>query len=271
MLKRVLTAVVGVPLLLVVLLLLPSVCTAVLVGAMSAIAVFELLWGTGLVKQKRLVIYTAAMAFLSVMWSNFGMEHAWAVAGFLLYCALMFGEMLIHHGKLPFQNVAISFVAGLLLPYLLAAITRIHAVANGTHMVLVPFVMAFMSDTFAFFVGSAMGKHKLAPNISPNKTVEGVFGGIFGAILGMVGYGLVMQFAFGFTVNYVFAVIYGILGSVASVFGDLVFSAIKRQTGIKDYGKLFPGHGGVLDRFDSMVMVAPLAELLLLVLPLAVK
>jgi phosphatidate cytidylyltransferase len=96
-------------------------------------------------------------------------------------------------------------------------------------------------------------------------------GGILGAMVGMVIYALVLQFAFGFAVNYIFAVIYGLLGSVAAVFGDLVFSAIKRQTGIKDYGKLIPGHGGVLDRFDSMVMVAPLAELLLLVLPLAVK
>ena len=271
MLKRILTAVVGVPLLLGVLLFLPSVCTAVLVGVMSAVAVYELLWGTGLVKQKRLVIYTSFIVFLSVLWSNFGMEHAWAVAGFLLYCALMFGEMLIHHGKLPFQNVAISFVAGLLLPYLLAAITRIQTIPHGHYLVLVPFVMAFMSDTFAYFVGSAMGKHKLAPNISPNKTVEGMVGGILGAMVGMVIYALVLQFAFGFAVNYIFAVIYGLLGSVAAVFGDLVFSAIKRQTGIKDYGKLIPGHGGVLDRFDSMVMVAPLAELLLLVLPLAVK
>ena len=271
MLKRILTAVVGVPLLLGVLLFLPSVGTAVLVGVMSAVAVYELLWGTFFNDTATTEIYTSFIAFLSVLWSNFGMEHAWAVAGFLLYCALMFGEMLIHHGKLPFQNVAISFVAGLLLPYLLAAITRIQTIPHGHYLVLVPFVMAFMSDTFAYFVGSAMGKHKLAPNISPNKTVEGMVGGILGAMVGMVIYALVLQFAFGFTVNYIFAVIYGLLGSVAAVFGDLVFSAIKRQTGIKDYGKLIPGHGGVLDRFDSMVMVAPLAELLLLVLPLAVK
>ena len=271
MLKRILTAVVGVPVLLVVLLLLPSVCTAVLVGIVSAIAVYELLWGTGLVRQKRLVIFTAAIAFLSVMWSNFGMEHAWAIAGLLAYCALMFGEMLIHHGKLPFQNVAISFVAGLLLPYLLAGINRILTLPNGTFMILVPFVMAFLSDSGAFFMGCAIGKHKLAPNISPNKTIEGAIGGVLGSVIGMVAYGLVMQFVFGYTVNYFFAVIYGILGSVASTFGDLVFSAIKRQTGIKDYGKLFPGHGGVLDRCDSLIIVAPLAELLLLVLPFAVK
>ncbi len=271
MLKRILTALVGIPLLLGVLLFLPSVCTAVLVGVMSAIAVYELLWNTGLVKQKRLVAYTALIAFCSVMWSNFGMAHTWAIAGFLLYCCLTFGEMLIHHGKLPFQSVAVSFVAGLLLPYLLAAITRIHAVPNGTFFVLVPFIMAFMSDSGAYFVGCAFGKHKLAPNISPNKTVEGAVGGILGAVIGMVACGLVLQFAFGFKVNYFFAVLYGIFGSAAAVFGDLLFSAIKRQAGIKDYGKLFPGHGGILDRFDSMVIVAPLAELMLLVLPLAVK
>ena len=101
--------------------------------------------------------------------------------------------------------------------------------------------------------------------------MEGLFGGILGSIVGMIVYGFVLQYFFGFTVNYLYAVIYGVLGSGFAVFGDLMFSVIKRQTGIKDYGKLLPGHGGILDRFDSVTVVAPLAEVLLLILPLAVK
>ena len=79
-----------------------------------------------------------------------------------------------------------------------------------------------------------------------------------------------IQKVYCFEINYIFAVIYGILGSVGAVFGDLSFSVIKRQTGIKDYGNLIPGHGGILDRFDSMMVVGPLAEILLILLPLTV-
>jgi len=107
--------------------------------------------------------------------------------------------------------------------------------------------------------------------ISPNKTVEGVAGGVIGAIVGMLIYCLVLDLFFRFRVNYLFALTYGILGSLSAVFGDLAFSAIKRQTGIKDYGNLLPGHGGVLDRFDSMVIVAPLTEALLILIPFAVR
>ena len=82
---------------------------------------------------------------------------------------------------------------------------------------------------------------------------------------------VILDLAFGFTVSYLNALAYGIFGSLAAVFGDLIFSAIKRQTGIKDYGNLIPGHGGILDRFDSMTMVAPVTEALLLLLPVAVK
>ena len=107
--------------------------------------------------------------------------------------------------------------------------------------------------------------------ISPKKTIEGLVGGVITAIFGVVIYCVILRFAFDFEVNWIYVPIYGLLGSLAGVFGDLCFSVIKRQTGIKDYGNLIPGHGGILDRFDSVTIVAPLAEVLLLILPLAVK
>ena len=137
-------------------------------------------------------------------------------------------------------------------------------------MVLIPFIVAFSSDAGAYFAGRFFGQHKLAPVISQHKTVEGAIGGMLCAVVVMLIYCAVLQFGFGFQVKYAFAIIYGLLGSAVGVFGDLCFSVVKRQTGIKDYGNLIPGHGGVLDRFDSMMMVGPLMEALLILIPLAV-
>ena len=81
---------------------------------------------------------------------------------------------------------------------------------------------------------------------------------------------MILQVGFKMQVNYLLAVVYGVVGSLTSVFGDLCFSVVKRQTGIKDYGNLIPGHGGILDRFDSMMLAGPLAEVLLILLPIAV-
>ena len=148
---------------------------------------------------------------------------------------------------------------------------RIHALRLGRYYIFIPFIMAFLPDTGAYFAGKFFGKHKLAPVISPKKTIEGVFGGTAAGILGMMLYAFVMDFAFGMEVNYLWAVVHGVVSAGGSVMGDLSFSVIKRQTGIKDYGNLIPGHGGVLDRLDSMMVVGPLAEALLLLLPLAVK
>ena len=157
------------------------------------------------------------------------------------------------------------------MPYMLCAIVRILMEPNGRFFVLVPFAVAFISDSFAYLVGMKFGKHKLSPVISPNKSVEGVLGGMIVTIVGMLIYGLVLQLGFQFRVNYLYAIIYAVVGSAAGVFGDLCFSVIKRQTGIKDYGNLIPGHGGILDRFDSMITVAPLMEILLFLIPLATK
>ena len=269
---RILTVAVLLPLLLIIVLALPKIFTAILFGVMAAIAAYELLMGTGYVKNIRLVVYAMVMSFLVTLWSFFGMDYAWKMVGLLVFVSVLFVEMMLSHVKLRFEKVALCLVAGLLIPYLLSSLVRIHAVdGKGRYFIMLPFVMAFLSDTGAYFVGRAWGRHKLSPVISPKKTVEGAVGGVLGGIIGMLLYGAVLQFAFGFTVNYLYAAIYGLLGSVGGMFGDLCFSVIKRQVGLKDYGNLFPGHGGILDRFDSMMIVGPLAELLLILIPVAVK
>ena len=271
MLKRTITGVLLIAALVGVMLFLPAWCAAVLLSLMVGMAVSELLKTTGLVDNQRLITIATGIA-VAIPWASyFGTDYYRALIVVLAFTVLFFSEMLRTHGQLPFQQVAMSFLAGPLIPFLLSALVRIRVMENGVFFIATPFVMAFMSDTGAYLIGCAIGKHKLCPNISPKKTVEGLFGGILGSILGMIVYGLVLQHLFGFQINYLYAVIYGALGSGFATFGDLMFSVIKRQTGIKDYGKLLPGHGGILDRFDSVAIVAPLAELLLLILPLAVK
>lgn len=269
--KRIITAAVLVPLLLLVLFAAPKWATAVLFSLVSGLAAFELTFSTGLVRHPRLVAYTVLAAILVPLWCCFGGNPVWGNAGLLLFVLLMFMEMMLSNLRLKLSKVSICFMAGILLPYLLASIVRIMVWDIGRYLVLIPFVVAFMSDTGAYFIGSRFGRHKLAPEISPNKSVEGVLGGMIFAVLSMLLYCLILSLAFKCQVNYAFALIYGLVGSVAGVFGDLCFSVIKRQTGIKDYGNLMPGHGGALDRFDSMHVVAPLIELLLMVLPAVVK
>ncbi len=259
------------PLLLVVVLVLPKIYTAILFGIMAAIGAYELMQGTGLVKNFRLCIYAMVTALLiSVLLGIPGYGWLIGVMLFLFICVL-FGEVLLSHAKLPFEKLAITFMAGGVVPFMLTALVRLHGMEEGRFYILIPFVLAFLSDTGAYFTGRAFGKHKLAPVISPNKTVEGVLGGAVGGVAGMIIYCAVLQLGFGFQVNYFYAALYGVVGSFAAVFGDLCFSAVKRQTGIKDYGNLIPGHGGVLDRFDSTSVVAPLVEILMILIPVAVR
>ena len=266
---RIIAAVVLLIPLIILVLFLPKVLSAVICGIAAAIGAWELLNQTGLVKHPRLVAYAAVSSFLISMWSWGGQDRAWgSLLVVAVFCAY-FGEMMASHVKLTFDKTAMCLVAALVIPYLLSALVRIHAMRLGRVYIAIPFVMAFMPDSGAYFAGKFFGKHKLAPVISPKKTIEGVFGGVAAGILGMLIYAMVVDFGLGLEVNYLLAILYGIVAAVGSVMGDLSFSVIKRQTGIKDYGNLIPGHGGILDRLDSMMVIAPLAEVLLLLLPIA--
>ena len=133
---------------------------------------------------------------------------------------------------------------------------------------------AWITDAGAYFVGRFLGKHKMAPTISPHKTWEGAAGGIIINVIGLV----IISWVYSFFylkdtghINYIAVVIYGVLCAVAAIVGDLAMSFIKRSCNIKDFGNIMPGHGGVLDRFDSLLLVAPLLYVMLPLLPIVIR
>lgn len=268
--KRIITAAILVPLLVGLVLAGPKIISAVVLGVLLAVAVYELLYRTGYIRRPRLVIYSAVMAFGICMWSSYGAVHGVFVLMNLAFFSLLFAEMMMDHIKVRLEMLGMCVLGGEIIPYMLSSVIRILGTTMGRYFVLIPFVVAFLSDAGAYFIGLKFGRHKLSPVISPNKTVEGVVGGLVFSVVGMLIYAAVLALACKLHVNFLLALLYGFAGSGIGTFGDLCFSAIKRQTGIKDYGTLFPGHGGVLDRLDSLVTVAPLMEALLLLLPLAV-
>ena len=151
-------------------------------------------------------------------------------------------------------DVMLTFF-GIMYTVLLPLYVSLMSFGNYSPWLWLIFIVAFGTDIFAYFVGMAIGKHKMCPNLSPKKSWEGAIGGLI--------------FAVGFTLLYAYftfggspmamkwAAVFGVIGSVMSQCGDLAASAIKRQMDIKDYGKLLPGHGGILDRFDSILFTAP--------------
>ena len=239
MLGRIMVALVGIPLLIVILFFSPVIVLTVAFSALCAIAAYELLGATQAVHNRRLVLYAVLFAILVPLWYYFGCRIVGAVGG----------------------------VFALVVPSMLSVFVLMADLEHARLYMFLPFVCAFTSDAFALFAGMRFGKHKLAPHLSPKKTIEGSVGGFLGAALCCVLYGLVIGKVLGHAPVYWVLALYGLLGSLVSQLGDLSFSYIKRQYGIKDYGHLFREHGGVLDRFDSVTFCAPLTYLLLMIVP----
>ena len=265
---RIIAALVLLPILLVLLFWAPIWVDAVVAGILSALASYELLYNTGLLKHIRLNIYSALMAFGVSMWSYFQWTYGVILLAVLIFYILVFGEMMLAHLHLHIKDASLVFLSGIVIPFMMTSLIRILRMDQGRILICIPFILAYMSDAGAYFVGIFFGKHKLCPNISPKKSVEGLIGGVVIGTLSMVLYGFVVNSFFDAGTRYIPLVIYGIIGCLASAFGDLCMSVIKRQTGIKDYGHLIPGHGGVLDRLDSVLIAAPLTEALLLIFPM---
>lgn len=161
--------------------------------------------------------------------------------------------------KYKSQDVMLVFFGLIYVTVMLSYICKVRMMEDGIYIVWLIFITSWINDTFAYFTGVFLGKHKMAPVLSPKKSVEGAIGGIVGAtVLGAVYGYFVSSHMSGLTGNPVitFAAA-GLAGAILAIVGDLAASAIKRDHNIKDYGKLIPGHGGIMDRFDSVIFTAP--------------
>ncbi|MBR6647426.1 MAG: phosphatidate cytidylyltransferase [Clostridia bacterium] len=169
----------------------------------------------------------------------------------LCLCAVIFND------TITMNDVLIAFFIPIYSVVFICHLSLIRGMENGTVLIFVPLLCAWMTDTFAYFGGIALGKHKLIPKVSPKKTVEGAISGVIGCILASLVFAWIISFS-GYNTNIGLLCLLSLCSSVLSQFGDLTASLIKRSTGVKDFGNLIPGHGGILDRIDSLIFITPL-------------
>jgi phosphatidate cytidylyltransferase len=266
---RVLVAAVGIPLAVVVI-YLGSWVLAVLVGALSVVSALEFY---RLAEQKSiqpLKALGAAISAIFVVVAAIDPSAGPDGAGFgtvMVLVTLVVGVVGIWSRGVAGQPLlamsatltgAVYTGAMLSFALFLRHLPGNEGVWHGTALVFAPIVLTWASDTSAYFVGRAFGKRKLIPAVSPGKTVEGASGALAGAVVVAVAYGYLLRQFDTYGISLLQAILLGVLISVAAQLGDLAESLLKRDAGVKDSGRLLPGHGGALDRFDSLFFTLPL-------------
>ena len=259
--SRVLVAVIGVPVLVWVVLWAPSLVMMAALALLAGIGAMELQKCVSGVKRSELVGLSAICAVFTVEWYYDRPAHMALL--FILEALIFFGYAIFKAGEVKFAQIMAGLFGSIAIGYSFAGFLRMESSGIHRAYLLLPFVLSFACDTFAYFAGRAFGKHKLAPKVSPKKTIEGSIGGIAGNVVCGLLFVLVMDRAFGAGISYGAMALLALLCSIVAQVGDLSFSLIKREFGIKDYGHLFLAHGGVLDRFDSVLFVTPVIEIIL--------
>lgn len=186
--------------------------------------------------------------------TGFLLAVAMVIFAYLLY---LMGVAVFSHGRITISKIGEAFVAVIYVVASFTALTTIRYLTHGMYCFVLVFITAWVTDCMAYIVGSLIGKHKLIPDVSPKKTVEGAVGGVVFTVLACLLYGFIIEKLTGnVRADYVVLAVIGLILSVVSQIGDLVASLIKREHGVKDYSKLLPGHGGIMDRFDSILAVS---------------
>ena len=272
---RIISALVGLVILFVVIMNFDTVFLNFAVSAVIVIAIDELLGASKLKGNKPLCIasyiFGAVLPFLKI--DIFRGKISFIIFAFIFAVMLI---MLRYHTKLNIVSVGFATAGAIAVAIsgsCLIYMRDLYGKSVGLYAILVILAGAWMSDTGAYFSGVFFGKHKMAPLISPKKTIEGAVGGLIVCTISEVLFSwlyllLLAHFGIAAQVNYLSLALLSPFISLVSIVGDLSASIIKRQSGIKDFGKIMPGHGGVLDRFDSVLMVIPVVYIIFDIHPL---
>ena len=272
MAKRILVAVIFVPLLLAVMLLLPAIAWTAVVCLISAAASYELMRSTGegkLTLPMQIMTVLSAAALPLGSWAGLGTAYvnlcSFVVMAVCFWCAIRAYDG--DNARIGFFHVLVCLFGGVIVPLALAALVELRCMEYGKYLVLFAVLLAFVTDAGAYFVGVLFGKHRGVTRVSPNKSVEGYIGGFAAGAVFAVIYALVITELAQASANLLSLALSGLLGAAATEAGDLAFSFVKRQYGVKDFGDILPGHGGMLDRFDSMLFCAPVVLFIVRFLP----
>ena len=259
---RIITGIILIPLLVLVLMLSAEVLAGAVV-VVSVVGLYEFFKATGL-KEKKLLCAVGYVAAVAIPFLRNYVSPELYMPLLYVFMFALFIIMLAKHETVSVNDAAMVIFGVIYIPYFLTNLLYIRQLDYGKILLWLPFVGAFLTDTCAYFSGVFLGRHKLCPKVSPKKTIEGSLGGILGCIIACLLFGLIMEKWWSVEVDYLRLGVLGLAVSIVSQVGDLTASIIKRKYGIKDYGNLFPGHGGILDRLDSVIMIAPVVYFYLL-------
>ncbi len=268
--QRVITAIVGIPVVLVVLMFSNTIVLPFVIGLFAAVGEFEMLGCLGLRKKPSVTVPSILFVGIVPFATRYVVTALERTSYFLaVFAAVSFVYMfylmclaVVSKGTKSIGDMALCAMTAMYITSGFSAMILLRDVRLGEsdlgfYLFMLVFIGAWIPDAAGYFCGRAFGKHKLIPDVSPKKTVEGAVGGVlFGGIFFAL-FGLIVGCLGVAEPNYISLAVSGVVIAVISIFGDLIASLIKRQYGIKDYGKLFPGHGGVMDRFDSILAIAP--------------
>lgn len=261
MLKRIITSVIALCILIPVLCLSHTLIFPIALAIVSVMCLFEMFRCMRIHKKLYITLpaYAIGVILPLLQRSSFFSDKIIPFSAVLaiVYTVYLFALAVWSHGKLTYSDMCTFAMTTLYIIFSLNMILYIRDFnGTGMYIYLLIFIGAWITDIFAYFTGVFFGKHKLIEDVSPKKTIEGSIGGTVFCSLAFVVAGLIVDIFFEGNANIIFLSVSGVCISVIAQVGDLIMSVIKRHYGVKDYGKIFPGHGGMLDRFDSILAVS---------------
>lgn len=266
--KRIITTIVGLPLVAVILIFGNKYLVDVIISLIAIMSLHEYFHSYKEQEQKRdlrWIAYIAALsiAFIHIIPSEMILKLIAAIIPISIL--VLFSQIIASNMKYNIKDIAITFFGICYIVIFLMYIPIIRETINGRITIWYVFIAAWGTDIFAYLIGRKFGKHKFS-KISPNKSIEGCIAGVIGSVISMLLYTFVCNTYLGMNFNYYYIMIIGVVLSLVGQIGDFAASSIKRYTGIKDFSNLIPGHGGMLDRIDSVIFIAPFAYFLLMLL-----